>query len=159
MHLFILIPLILIAAILLLFGMVIFLGRFKNGKYLRPIVTLLAKVPWLRKQLLKMNQAVIERQNPELASAMRKIQRVGPTADPKKLQQAYHSLSPEERRAYQEVVDQQGGAPGAREPADAPRAAADGPDEPRDVTPERRQQQEHRLEQQARQEALRLLSR
>ncbi len=47
MHLFILIPLILIAAILLLFGMFVFLGRFKNGKYLRPIVTLLAKVPWL----------------------------------------------------------------------------------------------------------------
>ena len=111
MHLFILIPLILIAATLLLFGTVVFLGRFKNGKYLRPIVNLMAKVPWLRKQLLKMNQAVIERQNPELASAMRKIQRVGPTADPKKLQQAYHSLSPEERRAYQEVVDQQGGAP------------------------------------------------
>jgi hypothetical protein len=110
-HLFILIPLILIAGIVLLFGTVVFLGRFKNGRYLRPIVTLLAKVPWLRKQLLKMNQAVIERQNPELASAMRKIQRVGPTADPKKLQQAYHSLSPEERRAYQEVVDQQGGAP------------------------------------------------
>ncbi len=111
MHLFILIPLILIAVIVLLFGTVVFLGRFKNGRYLRPIVTLLAKVPWLRKQLLKMNQAVIERQNPELASAMRKIQRVGPTADPKKLQQAYHSLSPEERRAYQEVVDQQGGTP------------------------------------------------
>jgi hypothetical protein len=112
-HLFILIPLILIGSIVIVFGLIVFLGRFKNGKYLRPIVNLAAKVPWLRKQLLKMNQAVIERQNPELASAMRKIQRVGPTADPKKLQQAYQSLTPDERRAYQEVVDQQGGAPEA----------------------------------------------
>jgi hypothetical protein len=111
MHLFILIPLILIASIVLLFGIVIFLGRFKNGRYLRPIVAFLSKVPWLRKQFQKVSQAAIERQNPELASAMRKIQRVGPTGDPKKLQQAYHSLSPEERRAYQELVDQQGGAP------------------------------------------------
>jgi hypothetical protein len=72
---------------------------------------LMAKVPFLRRQLVKMNQAYIEKQNPELASAMRKIQRVGPTNDPKKLQQAYHSLSPDERRAYQELVDKQGGAP------------------------------------------------
>ena len=154
MHLFILIPLILIAAILLLFGLVVFLGRFKNGKYLRPIVTLLAKVPWLRKQLLKMNQAVIERQNPELASAMRKIQRVGPDGRP---EEAPAGLPLALTRGAARLPGGRrpaGRRSGAGEPADAPRAAADGPDEPRVVTPERRQQQEHRLEQQARQEAL-----
>ena len=40
---------------------------------------------------------------------MRKLQRVGPNPDQKKLTQAYHSLSQDERRAYQEALEQQGG--------------------------------------------------
>jgi hypothetical protein len=105
------IPLIVLACLLLLVGIVIFLGRFRNGRYLRPVILALNKVPWLSKQLQKASQAAIERQNPELASAMRKIQRAGPNPDTKRLQQAYHSLSTEERRAYQEAIEQQGGMP------------------------------------------------
>ncbi len=106
-----LIPLVVIGCVVLLFGIVVFLGRFRNGRYLRPIIAFLSKVPWLRKQFQKVSQAAIERQNPELASAMRKLQRVGPNADVKRVQQAYQSLSPEERRAYQEAADQQGLSP------------------------------------------------
>ena len=105
------IPLIILACLLLVVGIVIFLGRFRNGRYLRPVILALNKVPWLSKQLQKASQAAIERQNPELASAMRKIQRAGPNPDTKRLQQAYHSLSTEERRAYQEAIEQQGGMP------------------------------------------------
>ena len=106
-----LIPLIIVGSVVLLFGIVVFLGRFRNGKYLRPIIAFLSKIPWLRRQFQKVSHAAIERQNPELASAMRKLQRVGPNADVKRVQQAYQSLSPEERRAYQEAAEQQGVSP------------------------------------------------
>jgi uncharacterized membrane protein YgcG len=111
LHALLITAIVLVVTVGLLVGVLVFLGRYKNGRYLQRVGLFMAKVPYLRKQLVKMNQAYIEKQNPELASAMRKIQRVGATNDPKKRQQAYHSLSPEERRAYQELVDQQGGAP------------------------------------------------
>ena len=103
-----LIPLVIILAVAVLFGIFVFLARFRNGRYLRPIVLWLSKIPWLKKQFEKVSQAAMEKQNPELASAMRKLQRAGPNADTKKLQAAYNSLTPEERRAYQEAADQQG---------------------------------------------------
>jgi type I restriction-modification system DNA methylase subunit len=104
-----LIPLVIIAAILLLFGIFVLLARFRNGKYLRPIVLWLSKIPWLKRQFEKVSQAALEKQNPDLASAMRKLQRAGANADMKKLQAVYNSFTPEERRAYQEMADQQGG--------------------------------------------------
>ena len=104
-----LIPLVIIAVIVLLFGIFVLLARFRNGKYLRPIVLWLSKVPWLKKQFEKVSQAALEKQNPDLASAMRKLQRAGANADMKKLQAVYNSFTPEERRAYQEMADQQGG--------------------------------------------------
>ena len=107
------IPLIIVATLALLVGVLIFLGRFRNGRYLRPIILWLNKIPWLSRQFQKVSQAAIEKQNPELASAMRKLQRVGPNPDQKKLTQAYHSLSQEERRAYQEALEAQGGMPEA----------------------------------------------
>jgi hypothetical protein len=113
MAIWLLIPLIIILSVLVFMGLLIFLGRFKNGKYLRPIIMWLNKIPWLSKQFQKVSQAAIEKQNPELASAMRKLQRVGPNPDQKKLTQAYHSLSTDERRAYQEAIEQQGGMPEA----------------------------------------------
>lgn len=105
-----LIPLVIIAAILLLFGIFVLLARFRNGKYLRPIVLWLSKIPWLKRQFEKVSQAALEKQNPDLASAMRKLQRAGANADMKKLQAVYNSFTPEERRAYQEMADQQGGS-------------------------------------------------
>ncbi len=104
-----LIPLVIIAVIVLVFGIFVLLARFRNGKYLRPIVLWLSKVPWLKRQFEKISQAALEKQNPDLASAMRKLQRAGANADMKKLQAVYNSFTPEERRAYQEMADQQGG--------------------------------------------------
>ena len=63
-------------------GLFILLAKFRNGKYLRPIILWLSKIPWMRKQFEKASKAAIERQNPELASAMRKLERVGPNPDP-----------------------------------------------------------------------------
>lgn len=106
-----LIPLIILGSLVLLFGIVVFLGRFRKGRYLRPIVTTLAKVPWIRRQFQKVSAATLERQNPELASAMRKLQRLGPNPDPQRAQQALGQLSVTERQAYFEAVEEQGGIP------------------------------------------------
>jgi hypothetical protein len=105
------IPLFVLAGLVVLFGIMVFLGRFRNGRYLRPVVATLSKVPWLRRQFQKVSQAAIERQNPELASAMRKLQRVGTNPDPQRAKQAFDQLSPNERRAYLEAMEAQGGMP------------------------------------------------
>ena len=110
---FLLIPLFILLAILVTFGIVILLARFRNGRYLRPIVIWLSKIPWLRKQFEKASRAAIEKQNPELASAMRKLQRVGPNPDPQRAQAALSTLSAAERRAYLDAVADQGGMPEA----------------------------------------------
>ena len=110
---FLLIPLFVLLAILVTFGIVVLLARFRNGRYLRPIIVWLSKIPWLRKQFQKASQAAIEKQNPDLASAMRKLQRVGPNPDPQRAQQALSTLSAAERRAYLDAVADQGGMPEA----------------------------------------------
>ena len=110
---YIFIPLFILLGILVLFGILIILGRFRGGRYLRPIIMLLSKIPWLRRQFEKVSKAAIERQNPELASAMRKLQRVGPNPDPQRAQQALQQLSPTERNAYLDALEEQGGMPEA----------------------------------------------
>jgi hypothetical protein len=96
-----------LAFIVLVLGI---LGRIQNGRYLRPLLTLLAKVPLFRRWLEKGSRAMIERQNPELASAMRKIE---PHAkrmhDPVQAQKVMQKLTREERAAILEMQDQQGG--------------------------------------------------
>jgi hypothetical protein len=108
-----LIPIVVLGALLLLFGILVFLGRFRRGRYLRPVITALMKVPFLRRWFQKASTAALERQNPELASAMRKLQRLGPTVDPQKAQAALSQLSATERRAYMEAVEEQGQMPEA----------------------------------------------
>jgi len=108
MSTYLLIPLFIIAAIAILFGSIVFLGRFRKGKYLRPLIMFLSKVPWLRRQFQKVSQATIERENPELASAMRKLQRVGTNPTPQQAQQALSQLSANERRAYLDAVGEEG---------------------------------------------------
>jgi len=105
---FLLIPLFVLLGLLLAFGILVFLARFRNGKYLRPLIMWLSKIPWLRKQFEKASRAAIEKQNPELASAMRKLQRVGPNPEPQRAQQALQTLSASERRAYLDAVADQG---------------------------------------------------
>jgi hypothetical protein len=103
-----LLPLYVLGALLLVVGLFALLGRVKGGKYLRPIVQGMAKVPLLKRGMQKASTAALERQNPELASAIKKMERLGATRDPKRAQSAIGSLTPAERRAYMEAAQEQG---------------------------------------------------
>ena len=103
-----LLPLYVLGALLLVVGVFALLGRIQGGKYLRPIVQGMAKVPLLKRGLQKASTAALERQNPELASAIKKMERLGATRDPKRAQSAIGSLTPAERRAYMEAAQDQG---------------------------------------------------
>ena len=106
-----LIPLLILGSLLLLLGIFAFLARFRGGRYLRPIMAGLARVPFIGRALRKASAAALERSNPELASAMRKIERSGVLKDPQRAQKALSALTPAERRAYLEAANQQGLAP------------------------------------------------
>ena len=108
-----LIPVWILLGLLVLLGIVGLLARVQNGKYVRPIFTWLAKVPLFRRWLQKASTAAMERSNPELASAMRKMQRTGAHRDPQKAQAAMSQLTVQERRALLEMQEQQGLAPEA----------------------------------------------
>jgi hypothetical protein len=100
-------PLYILGGLLLLLGTFALLGRIRGGRYLKPIVTQLMKVPLLGRGMRKASQAALERQNPELASAVKKLQRSGADKDPRRAQQALSRLSAEERRAYMEATAEQ----------------------------------------------------
>jgi hypothetical protein len=107
-----LIPLWILLGLLVLLGLLGLLGRVQNGRYLRPLFTLMSKVPLLRRWLEKASTAAIERTNPELASAMRKMQRHGKNLnDPQRAQAAVSQLTAQERRALLEMQEQQGAVP------------------------------------------------
>lgn len=108
-----LIPLWVVLGLFLLLGVLALLGRVQNGRYLRPIINLIAKVPLFKRWLEKASTAAIERSNPELASAMKKMQRSGALRDPQRAQAALSNLTPQERRALIEMQDEQGTAPEA----------------------------------------------
>jgi hypothetical protein len=106
-------PLIVLGTLLVLFGLTVLLGRVAGGRYLRPIVAGLSKVPLLRRMFERMSIAALERENPELASAMRKLQRFGTPTTPEAAQRALARLTPGERRAYLQAAGQQAGVPEA----------------------------------------------
>jgi hypothetical protein len=108
-----LIPLWILLGIVGLLGVVALLGRIQNGRYLRPLITLLSKVPLFRRWLQRASTAALERSNPELASAMKKMQRSGAMRDPMRAQAAMSQLSAPERRALLEAQEEQGLAPEA----------------------------------------------
>jgi hypothetical protein len=103
-----LIPLWILLGLLVILAVLALLGRIQNGRYLRPILTFLMKVPLLKKGIQKASNAAIERSNPELASAMKKMQRTGALRDPMKAQAAMSQLTREERRALLDMQEQQG---------------------------------------------------
>jgi hypothetical protein len=103
-----LIPVFVLGGLVLLMGMLALLGRFRGGRYLRPIIAFLAKVPLLKRLIEKASQAAIERYNPELAGAMRKLKRAGADKDPLRAQQALGTLTTDERKAWVEAAGQQG---------------------------------------------------
>ena len=109
----ILIPLWILLGLFFLMGVLALLGRIQNGRYLRPVINVIAKVPLFKRWLEKASTAAIERSNPELASAMKKMQRSGALRDPQRAQAALSNLTPQERRALIEMQDEQGTAPEA----------------------------------------------
>src|SRR6478736_4851262 len=70
-----LIPVFILLGLLLLLVVLNVLARVKGGKYVRPIATALMKVPFLKRWLQKASKANLERKNPELASAIAKLER------------------------------------------------------------------------------------
>ena len=107
------IPLFVLLGIALLLGVFVLLGRIKGGKYLRPIVTFLSKVPLFKKWFQKASIAALERENPELAAAMKKITAFGEPKTPEQAQRMLNLLTPSERRAYMAAVGQEADAPEA----------------------------------------------
>ena len=95
-----LIPLWILLALLVTLGIFALLGRIAGGKYLRPVVTTLMKLPLVGRGMKKASEAALERQNPDLASAIKKLERYGATKDPARAQAAMSNLTPAERRAY-----------------------------------------------------------
>jgi hypothetical protein len=109
-----LIPLFILAGLLLLFGVIALLGRWRGGKYLRPILMQLQKIPFMDRWMKKASRAALEKQNPELASAVAKIERSGSLTDPLTAQRAMSKLTAAERRAYLEAAGEQGPGPSNR---------------------------------------------
>ena len=108
-----LIPLWILLGVVALMGVLILLGRIRGGRYLRPVINLIAKVPLFKRWLQKASTAALERSNPELASAMRKMQRSGALRDPNRAQAAMSTLTRQERQALMEMQEEQGAAPEA----------------------------------------------
>ena len=125
-------PIIVLGTLLVLFGLALLLARVADGRYLRPIVVGLSKVPFLKRLFERMSNAALERENPELASAIRKLQRFGTPTTPEAAQRALARLTPRERRAYMLAAGQQAEVPQAPNRA-ARRQAAEVQPAPRGV--------------------------
>jgi hypothetical protein len=104
-------PLLVLLVLSLLMLVLVVLGRFRGGKYLRPIVTLLSKVPLFRRWFQKASISALERSNPELASAMKKMTAFGEPKTPEQAQRMLNMLTPSERRAYMAAVGEEGQLP------------------------------------------------
>jgi hypothetical protein len=105
------IPIFVVAAVLLFLLVLSLLARFRGGKYARPVMRGLAKIPGVRGLMMKASKAALARQNPDAASALEKLERAGVAKDPQRAQAALSRLSPSERRAYLEAAGQEGALP------------------------------------------------
>ncbi|TMK69645.1 MAG: hypothetical protein E6G50_11600 [Actinobacteria bacterium] len=106
----ILLPLWIVLGLGLILGIFALLSRVAGGKYVRPIMQFILKVPLLGRGMKKASQAALERQNPELASAIKKLERYGATRDPQRAQAAMSNMTSAERRAYLDAAGEQGDA-------------------------------------------------
>ena len=105
-----LIPLWIVLFLAVLLGILALLGRIKGGRYLKPVIALMSKVPFLRRGIEKASRSAIERSNPELASAIRKLEpHAKQLHNPQTAQKAMSRLTREERAALLEMQEQQGG--------------------------------------------------
>ena len=107
------IPLLVMLFFAVLLGALVLLGRIKGGRYLRPVITFLSKVPLFKRWFQRMSIAALERENPELAAAMKKMQAFGEPKSPEQAQRMINLLTPSERRAYMEAVGQEAELPEA----------------------------------------------
>jgi hypothetical protein len=105
------IPLLIIGAVLVVFLLLVLLGRYKNGALLRPVIAKLSEIGFMRRFFTRVSTAAIERQNPDLASAIKKINPVAANPNPQAVQKAMSRLTPAERRAYMEAAQEQGAVP------------------------------------------------
>jgi hypothetical protein len=101
-------PLVLIGVLLLLFLLLVLLGRYRNGALLKPLIKSLSRIGFMRKFFASVSTKAIERQNPELASAIKKLNPVASNPNPTAVQKAMSRLTPAERRAYMEAAQEQG---------------------------------------------------
>jgi hypothetical protein len=104
-------PIYVIGGLLLILLAFSLLARIRGGKYVRPIVNALAKVPLFKGWMQKASRVALEKQNPELASAIAKLERAGVARDPQRAQAALSRLTAGERRAYLEAAGAQGQLP------------------------------------------------
>jgi hypothetical protein len=100
-------PIIVLGVLLVLLLFTALLARIRGGRYLLPVVRVLSKIPFMRRLFERMQQSALERQNPELASAVRKIQAFGTPTTPEAAQRALARLTPGERKAYLEAAGDQ----------------------------------------------------
>jgi hypothetical protein len=99
-----------LSVVLIPLGILALLGRIQNGRYLKPVITVMSKVPFLRRGIEKASRSAIERSNPELASAIRKLEpHAKQLHNPQTAQKAMSRLTREERAALLEMQEQQGG--------------------------------------------------
>jgi len=105
------VPLVIVGVILVFFLLLLLLGRYKNGALLRPVIAKLSRIGFMRRFFAKVSTAAIERQNPELAGALKKINAVSANPNPQAVQKAMSRLTPAERRAYMEAAGEQGAVP------------------------------------------------
>ena len=102
------IPLYILGFLALLLGIFALLSRVRGGRYAAPVIRTIQKVPFLKRWLERASEAALEKQNPDLASAVGKLKRAGVDKDPMRAQQAMSRLTAAERRAYMEAAEQQG---------------------------------------------------
>ena len=105
------VPIGIVAVLTVFFLLVVLLGRYKNGALLRPVITKLSQIGFMRRFFTRISTAAIERQNPELASALKKINTVAQNPNPQAMQKAMSRLTPAERRAYFDAANEQGAVP------------------------------------------------
>ena len=101
-------PVVILGSLLGLLGIFIFLGRFRQGALLKPIIVSLSRIGFMNRLFTKASTAAIERQNPELAGALKKLNSVATNPNPQAVQKAMSRLTPAERRAYMEAAAEQG---------------------------------------------------
>jgi hypothetical protein len=106
-----LIPVFVLAGLLVLLLSLNLLARVQGGRYVRPLGMAMMKVPFLKDWLQKASRANLERKNPELASAMAKLERSGVQNDPQRAQAALSRLSAAERRAWLDAAGEEGAMP------------------------------------------------